>query len=173
MGLQSGFLQSRGEDAKPFAGFEKNIALRIESCASTRVSHAIAVLAEHIDSDNETRVLNRPSLEQRTPSLAPHRGPVGGQQQQIVLVASVAQPSREAQILADRQVDAPTPAIDRHAPRSGVLALVLAGHSEPIAPVVSDDGAQTKRLKHLPSYSLLGVWAAKGTMTYTQVPKRP
>ena len=73
--------------------------------------------------------------------------PVGGEQQQIV-VAPIAQPDRKTQVVADRQIDPPTPAIDHHPRRALVVVPMFAGHAEPMAFIVGDDGALGRRPDH-------------------------
>ena len=118
----------------------QRLAEEIDRDAVAAYVDAVAVLADAIDADDVAEVLDRAGPQQRLPGDAAARRPVGDVEQQVV-VAAIAAPDREAQVVADERADAPALDLDDEPPVARGVVLLLARHAEQVALVVVREAA--------------------------------
>ena len=99
------------------------------------VDHAVAVLADAVHAHHVALVFDGAGAQQRVPVGLARRRPVGRIEEHVV-VAPVAGPHREAQVVADQRTHAPAAVGDDDPRVPGVVVLVFAGHAEAVALVV-------------------------------------
>ena len=93
------------------------------------------VSADAVDADDVTLVLDGPRTQQRAPGFDAADGPTGHVEGHVV-IAAVAAPDGEAQVVADLQQDAYAAEGDDHATRAACVVTVLAAVGEEVALVV-------------------------------------
>ena len=111
VGGQDPGIEVHGDHLFLRAEFDQRLAEEIEGDAVARVRQVIAVGADAVDADAIAQVLDRARAQQGRPCMPARRRPVGDEHQQVVVEAlrllrpAVAQPDREAQVVADLRAD--------------------------------------------------------------------
>src|SRR5262245_56105777 len=133
-------IERHGSDRLTFEYRSEWLAKVVERGTVAGVIDPFGIWPDAIHADAVTEILDRAGAQQRLPRVATALGPVRHVDEHVVAVVRadpIATPDRKAQVVADERTDPEAAERDDESHIAGGVVLVLAGHAEEMALVVT------------------------------------